>query len=152
LPRGWSQALATWSATSLFSAISRRANGIASTVTGGISTAAKFAVLKSKIMQQLKGFFQSQPDDDSPFTTAARPGRAETIPNDGEADGSATVYLPIKSENSLVLVMGMLGMGLLVSLFANVFIAASITAPWPNGRASMCSSPMAPPAKPLSLM
>jgi len=41
-------ALATWSATSLFSAISRRANSIASTVTGGLSTAAKFAVLKSR--------------------------------------------------------------------------------------------------------
>jgi hypothetical protein len=41
-------ALASWSATSLFSAISRRANGIASTITGGISTVAKFAVLKAK--------------------------------------------------------------------------------------------------------
>lgn len=41
-------AMATWSATSLFSAISRRANGIAGAITGGVSTAAKFAVLSKK--------------------------------------------------------------------------------------------------------
>lgn len=34
----------TWSATSLYSAISRRANGLASTVVGGVSSAARLAV------------------------------------------------------------------------------------------------------------
>lgn len=40
-------AFSTWSATSLYSAISRRANGIASTVTGGISSAVRLAAIRS---------------------------------------------------------------------------------------------------------
>ncbi|WP_204138780.1 hypothetical protein [Halomicronema sp. CCY15110] len=74
-------------------------------------------------MQQLKGFFHSQPDDDQ-FTTA-QAGAAETARNDAEIEGAETdqtVYLPIKSENSLIILMGILGVGLLVSLFANVFL------------------------------
>jgi len=73
------------------------------------------------MMQQLKGFFHSQPDDE-PFTTA-QAGTAETARNDAEAEGTEQpVYLPIKSENSLIILMGILGVGLLVSLFANVFL------------------------------
>jgi hypothetical protein len=73
------------------------------------------------MMQQLKGFFHSQPEDDQ-FTTA-QAGAAETTRNDAEAEGSEQpVYLPIKSENSLIILMGILGVGLLVSLFANVFL------------------------------
>jgi hypothetical protein len=36
----------TWSATALYSAISRRANGIASTVTGGVSSAVRLAAIR----------------------------------------------------------------------------------------------------------
>jgi hypothetical protein len=39
-------AIASFSATNLFTAISRRANGVASTLTGGIATVTKFAVLR----------------------------------------------------------------------------------------------------------
>lgn len=39
-------AIASFSATNLFTAISRRANGVASTITGGIATVTKFAVLR----------------------------------------------------------------------------------------------------------
>ncbi|NEQ29555.1 MAG: hypothetical protein F6K04_00930 [Leptolyngbya sp. SIO4C5] len=38
--------ISSWSATTLYASISRRANSIASAVTGGISTAARFAVLR----------------------------------------------------------------------------------------------------------
>jgi len=73
------------------------------------------------MMQQLKGFFHSQPDDE-PFTTA-QAGAAEPARNDAELEGAEQpVYLPIKSENSLIILMGILGVGLLVSLFANVFL------------------------------
>ena len=74
-------------------------------------------------MQQLKGLFHSQPEDDQ-FTTA-QAGAAETDRNDAEIEGAEAeqpVYLPIKSENSLIILMGILGVGLLVSLFVNVFL------------------------------
>ncbi|HEY9817272.1 MAG TPA: hypothetical protein V6D20_15945, partial [Candidatus Obscuribacterales bacterium] len=72
-------------------------------------------------MQQLKGLFQQTPDD-TPFTTAQ--DRTEDAAING-ADAPAadpTVYLPIKSENSLIIVMGILGMALLVSLVANLLL------------------------------
>jgi hypothetical protein len=62
-------------------------------------------------MQQIKGLFQSQPDD-SPFTTPATEAEADSIPNpEGEPMGPQPIYLPLKSENSLVLVLGLLGIG-----------------------------------------
>lgn len=72
-------------------------------------------------MQQLKGLFEQTPDD-TPFTTAQ--DRTEDAAING-ADAPAadpTVYLPIKSENSLIIVMGILGIALLVSLVANLLL------------------------------
>jgi hypothetical protein len=73
-------------------------------------------------MQQIKGLFQSQPDD-SPFTTPATEAEADSIPNpEGEPMGPQPIYLPLKSENSLVLVLGLLGIGLLISILANFLL------------------------------
>lgn len=72
-------------------------------------------------MQQLKGLVRNQ-QDDSQFTTMQATGE-ETEMNDSDISApEQPVYLPIKSENSLIIVMGILGIGLLVSVFANLFL------------------------------
>lgn len=72
-------------------------------------------------MQQLKGLVRNQ-QDDSQFTTMQAAGE-ETEMNDSDISApEQPVYLPIKSENSLIIVMGILGIGLLVSVFANLFL------------------------------
>lgn len=72
-------------------------------------------------MQQLKGLFQQTPDD-TPFTTAQDKTEEAAINNSDAPASDPTVYLPIKSENSLIIVMGILGIALLVSLVANLLL------------------------------
>ncbi|MEM9503453.1 MAG: hypothetical protein AAGA01_05795 [Cyanobacteria bacterium P01_E01_bin.43] len=73
------------------------------------------------MMQQLKGLIRNQ-QDDTQFTTA-QAGAEEKTMNSADADVSEqAVYLPIKSENSLIIVMGVLGAGLLISIVANLVL------------------------------
>jgi hypothetical protein len=67
------------------------------------------------------GLLNRNKTDDSEFSTAdsGAPEQASQSADDGSEEKQ--VYLPIRSENSLIVVMGILGVGLLVSLFANVF-------------------------------
>lgn len=76
------------------------------------------------MIQQIKSLFD-QNTDDSQFTTSSADTEAPTQrERNGANDDNhqKPVYLPIKSENSLIILMGILGMGLLVSLFANLFL------------------------------
>ncbi|NEQ29556.1 MAG: hypothetical protein F6K04_00935 [Leptolyngbya sp. SIO4C5] len=74
----------------------------------------------------LLSFFNTQTEDDMQFSQAEQ---AEEYTENGngvrptkaDADDSK-VLLPIKSENSLIVVMGLLGVGLLVSAFCNAFL------------------------------
>lgn len=68
-------------------------------------------------------FNRDKTTDDSEFSTAttATAGEQEPVIQSKESSEESKVYLPIRSENSLIVVMGILGIALLVSLFANVF-------------------------------
>jgi hypothetical protein len=59
--------------------------------------------------------------DDSEFSTATAGAPEQASQSSDDGSGDQRVYLPIRSENSLIVIMGILGVGLLVSLFANVF-------------------------------
>lgn len=69
--------------------------------------------------------FRRDSDDTGQFSTAADgdiESSDQAVTANGKQSHNDKVYLPIQNENSLILVMGILGIGLLVSGFANVFL------------------------------
>lgn len=66
------------------------------------------------------GLLNGNNDEDSQFTTRSNGDDASPSIN-SSSTLEDKVYLPIKSENSLIIILGILGMALLVSLFGNIF-------------------------------
>lgn len=63
----------------------------------------------------------SNDHDETHFSLASEEALSPDADEASPAE-SPKVYLPIQSENSLIIILGVLGVGLLVSIFANLFL------------------------------
>ena len=71
------------------------------------------------LTDKIPGLGSSQQEDDSQFTAD---GEASSTPDNSANAGQGQVYLPIKSENSLILVIGGLALVTLLSVLGNLLL------------------------------